>query len=221
MSRRRQSKRYRRTSRSRRAIQLGDEAGAALPLQVDRKKIAPWLLIGGGILLVIGVGAGATVAVYNVFKDRREFVTTLWNALGAFPQLSRMTKLIIIAQAAHESGWGKGKAAKEGYNYWNITAGSSWKGDVIGGGDLECDAAGQNCKPITQKFRKYRSNVNAIEEYLKFLSGGRYKVAFDALMQGDIVAFVTQLRAAGYYTAALDSYIAGSKSALTAVTQFV
>lgn len=224
MSRRRKSRVARRRSLARRSFHLGDETESAQPIQIDRRKIAPWLLIVGGIVLTLGVGAGTTIAVYNVFKDRKEFVTTLWSALSSFPQLPRMTKLIIIAQAAHESGWGKGTAAKNGYNYWNITAGSQWKGDVIGGGDLECDAAGQNCRSITQKFRKYRSNVDAIQDYLSFLStqnGGRYKDAYSALMQGDIVAFVTELRAHGYYTAALDEYVAGSQSAFNTVSQYV
>ena len=194
---------------------------------LDRARVLPLIVISGGVLVALGAGYAAAkgaAAVYDVFSGKSGFVTGLWSALAAFPALSRNTKILIIAQAAHESGWGKGTAAKAGYNFWNLTAGSAWTGAITGGGDLECDATGANCRPITQKFRKYASVQAAIIDYLSFLStqnGGRYLAAYNSLIAGDATAFFTNLRAGGYYTQALNEYLAGAKGAINTVVQYV
>ncbi len=185
---------------------------ALVPAPPGRGRRWIWIGLGVAVLLLV-VGAGGAAA-YNVFKDWRDFTKRLRASLAPFG-LSEATNQIIIAQAAHESGWGKAPAAKVGFNYWNITAGSAWKGPVTDSGDPECDSEGKNCKPIKQKFRKYRNDREAITDFLSFLStqnGGRYRTAYAALLAGDATAYATELRKAGYYTASVDSYVAGTNA---------
>lgn len=172
---------------------------------------AYWIFLG-----VVAVGS----AVYwlrkptmNLVLTPYEFVSRLWPVLGKVKEkdgspLSTLTKLIIVAHGAFESGWGKGTGAKLGFNYFNITAGPAWKGPVVQGPDTEYDKAG-NVKNITQQFRKYGSDLEAVQDYLSFLStqnGGRYLTAYAALMRGDVDEFLGELYKAGYFTLPVDQY---------------
>lgn len=155
----------------------------------------------------------------NLIVSPLQFVSRLWAVLGevrpeswgdagAGSKLSTAAKILIVAHGAFESGWGKGTAAKMGFNYFNITAGPAWKGEVIKGPDTEYDKAG-NVKNITQQFRKYPSDRAAIEDYLSFLSkqnGGRYSKAYAALLAGKLEDFVRELSIAGYFTLPLAQY---------------
>lgn len=129
-----------------------------------------------------------------------EFVSNVYGAIdSAAPSLGTKSKLMVLAHAAYESGWGKATAAKEGNNLFNITAGSSWGGPVVGGSDTEYDSAG-NVKSITQRFRAYGSVEESVADYINFLQGSRYSAAYSALVNGDPVGFVRALSAAHYFT---------------------
>lgn len=137
------------------------------------------------------------------------------------PALSMRAKLLMIAHAAYESGWGQKAAAALGTNnLWNITAGSQWKGATVvqPNGDLsfkveECERKGRPlvrqsngkmaCR-IDQTWRKYDSVNAAVKDYWDFLgpnqNAGRYSKARMALESGDVSAFGTRLYDAGYFT---------------------
>ena len=104
---------------------------------------------------------------------------------GTLPPLSVQTRALIIAHAAYESGWGIAKAARVGFNFWNLTAGSLWKGEVVMGNDTEYEAGKSAAKAIVQRFRKYGSPVGAVIDYVKFLSTPRYADGKAKLMKGD------------------------------------
>lgn len=169
------------------------------------------LAVVAAALLVAGVVAYVAVPrvkeeVDNV-ADSLSWTARLWAAIGrVLPQLSTQSRVIILAHAAYESGWGvKGRAAIKGNNVFNITAGSAWTGpkweDV--GGDLEYDAQG-SARRITQVWRIYPNLDAAVADYWQFLgpnaNRGRYTKARSALERGDVAVFVNELHAAGYFT---------------------
>lgn len=171
----------------------------------------------------VGVITAAGVAWFlwdnrdrNPMTDKPTFVRKLWSALGA-TTLGQSAKKLVIAQFALESGWGYARAAVKGFNYGNITAGSTWAGPITYGQDKHCFGEGGLCVPIIQKFRKYDSDGEAIMDYLAFLGGGRYAKSLAALKGGDLVQFATQLRADGYYTASVDVYVSGMRSAMSVI----
>lgn len=198
---------------------------------------ATWLLIGGAVLLL--VGGGAAVVAVKLSARRAAFVARLNRALLNFG-LSKSTRAIIISQAIHESGDGTGAAAQAGSNFWNITAGSAWKGAITMGGDTYCPGDGTSgCSPITQKFRKYPNDVEAVRDYLSFLKEQnpldsytasklgrktgepRYAIAFQRLMSGNGDGFVTELRKAGYFTQDLPTYLGTTRKIRAGVTQAI
>lgn len=123
------------------------------------------------------------------------FVKDLMSAVkAAKPNVTPETSALVIAHAAYESGWGRAKAAREGFNYWNLTAGSAWTGPVLLGSDTEYRAGSSQARPITQKFRKYITAMQACGNYFQFLQMPRYKDAFNKLMRGEST-FVVDLGA--------------------------
>ena len=142
------------------------------------------------------------------------FTRALSEALSTLRELSPTAREIVIAQGALESGWGTSLASRLGFNHWNLTAGSVWKGPVIGGGDLEYPPDGGPPAKIVQRFRKYPDHLSACEDYLSFLGTKRYAKALPALLAGDGATFVVELRRAGFFTAPLDSYQLGFAACL-------
>lgn len=124
---------------------------------------------------------------------------------GVAPQLSTAARQIVVAHAALESGWGEGRPARLGYNFFNVTRPASDPRPIIESGDLECDASGA-CRPITQRFAKYGSATEALVEYFKLLRGSRYSAALARLEIGDSIGFVAKLREGGYFTLPVSEY---------------
>jgi flagellar protein FlgJ len=76
---------------------------------------------------------------------------------------------VILAQAAHESGWGLSHLAVGYHNFFGITAYGStneyWKGDKIA-----------NPKIPTLVFRIYKTDLDGFMDFAKLISG-KYKLA--------------------------------------------
>lgn len=130
--------------------------------------------------------------------------------------LSGKTRALMIAHAALESGWGLSKQAQRVHNHWNISAGGSWRGPVELGGDLEYAPGSTKPKTITQRWRAYKTDAEAVADYLKVLEFPRYLPARAALMEGDPEGFIRLLgpdRAnerppvGGYYTLPTNDYL--------------
>lgn len=175
--------------------------------------------IVAGIALGLGFAFRANAAVDNRFASREEFIRRLWAALSRVaPSLGTMQKTILIGQAIHEASWGAAKASREAFNYWNLTAGSQWKGAVIPGKDLEYDKAG-NVKTITQAFRKYRSDDEAVKDMLSFIGPkSRYAEAWEALQKGNAMTYLAKLYDKGFFTQPLPVY---QKATMAAIQQVV
>lgn len=178
-----------------------------------------WLLIAGGMgLLAVAYLTGKAIMNY---VDRKSFAQMMDKILTDLGVADPEARLGIIAHAGVETRMGTAGSAspKHTFNFWNITAGSLWKGPVYAGGDTEYG------RVITQQWRVYDSPEAAAQDYLDFLSstqpklvstpgGGRrvatatYKDALDKLFGGDVKGFVYTLRDAGYYTADAATYYA-------------
>lgn len=157
---------------------------------------------------------------------KKAFVLRIREAIAALEPgcVSEAAWPLIIAHAAYESGWGSSRAAT-GHNYWNLTAGSRWRGPVIPGPDLEYSSGGE-VKRIMQRFRAYESPTEATRDYLEFLEMRRYQPAREALVAGDAEGFARLLgpdRAAesppigGYYTLPTERYMASYLAVLDQV----
>ena len=122
-------------------------------------------------------------------------IDTALTALG----FSETTRLLVIAQSGVETAMGTSGKAAQVFNYWNISAGSLWKGKTFDGPDTEPDGKG-GWKPIVQHWRAYGDVAEAVKDYIAFLSMPRYAKAKAALLAGNTDLFVQELHAATYFT---------------------
>ncbi|GAB4356913.1 MAG: flagellar assembly peptidoglycan hydrolase FlgJ [Gammaproteobacteria bacterium] len=108
---------------------------------------------------------------------------------------------VLIAQAALETGWGRGvirdAAGESSHNLFNIKADSRWDGPVVAKRTLEYV---DGVAVLEQaNFRRYSSPVQSFEDYVDFLrSSPRYQEALQH--DGDPARFVEGLQSAGYAT---------------------
>jgi flagellar protein FlgJ len=109
----------------------------------------------------------------------------------------------MVAQAAHESGWGKreivGADGTNSHNLFGIKATPGWKGKTV---DVKTTEVinGQAVK-VTAKFRAYASYDEAFKDYGKLIGGnGRYAKVVAAAQNGNAAGFARGLQQAGYAT---------------------
>jgi hypothetical protein len=129
----------------------------------------------------------------------------------------------ILAHAAYESGWGRTRQAMRARNHFNISAGASWRGPTIEGGDTEYRPGSSTPARIVQQWRVYASDREALGDYLTLLGARRYRPAREALWVGDAESFVRLLgpdrapAVGGYYTLPTAEYLAGFVAELAEV----
>ena len=175
-----------------------------------------WLLF----LAVFATAGASSIAAAVV--GRVDWVRQMRAAVdAALPQLGPAARLLIVAHAAYESGWGSARAARY-FNVFNLTAGSAWSGPswVDVGGDS--DGAGNR---ITQTWRMYSSLQECVADYWHFLgptaNHGRYVLARAALAAGDVPTFVLELSSAGYFALSPGQYLTGLSTVLEQVKGIV
>ena len=98
--------------------------------------------------------------VSNFSGDNADFVKELSDAYSSAGITNPEVQKVLIGQDALETGWGKHMAGN--YNYGNITAGSSWKGNTTVRKD------NQNGKNYT--FRSYNSTQEYIQDKIRLLT---------------------------------------------------
>ena len=165
------------------------------------------LLVAAGVLMTIGVGA-----VIAARGRRQVFEQVKAEVLAQFGDVRAAD--IVAAQAVLETGGGATPAWQKGWNFGNVTAGASWHGPVVEGGDLEYTADGTSSKRIVQRFRAYTDLRAAVADFLALLSWSKYRDALAALSRGDATGYASELRKGGYYTAPLAEYQGGIARAL-------
>lgn len=115
----------------------------------------------------------------------------------------------MLAQAAHETGWGraamKTKDGQNAHNLFGIKAGPGWSGKVAEVATTEY-VNGQP-RRVMAKFRAYDSAEASFRDYAQLITGNRrYAAAVQSLQQGGASSpalaqrFARHLQAAGYAT---------------------
>jgi len=133
-------------------------------------------------------------------SGKEQFIVDLHPAAAAVSQQTGMSKELILAQAALETGWGE-KVLPCTNNLFNIKASPDWHGptktfsvpEFVGGKKVMVDA----------EFRVYDSNEKALNDRVKFLQENpRYAKSglFDLGTKGDLEKEATALQKAGYAT---------------------
>ena len=128
-----------------------------------------------------GITTSVSKSWYSPYSDQNKWLSDM---TAAYKRAGLNDNAIknLIAKNALESGWGK--SAQGDYNFGNITAGKSWTGRIVEGGDK--NAAG---KAITQKFRAYDSLDDYVKDEIQFLTN-----LYDFNQDDDISKFLDKLQ---------------------------
>ena len=111
----------------------------------------------------------------------------------------------MLAQAAHETGWGqrqiKGADGSASNNLFGIKAGAQWKGPTVDATTTE--VVGGVARKVVQRFRAYASEAESFADYAQMMKNSpRYAAAVAGAQAhgGDATAFAQGLQDAGYAT---------------------
>ncbi|MGD9834893.1 MAG: flagellar assembly peptidoglycan hydrolase FlgJ, partial [Piscinibacter sp.] len=134
-----------------------------------------------------------------------EFVGRHSDAARAAEAETGIPAAFMIAQAAHESGWGRREIrnadGSPSNNLFGIKAGPSWKGAVAEITTTEY-VDGQPRK-VTAKFRAYASAAESFADYARLMkTSPRYKGVLESVANnaGSAEGFAQGLQKAGYAT---------------------
>ncbi|HEY4069020.1 MAG TPA: flagellar assembly peptidoglycan hydrolase FlgJ [Burkholderiaceae bacterium] len=146
-------------------------------------------------------GGGGSIGSTALQPSQAEFVSTHESAARAAESQSGIPAAFMIAQAAHESGWGKKQIlnadGSSAHNLFGIKAGAGWKGPVAQITTTEV-VDGQPRK-VLAAFRAYASDADSFRDYARMMKDSpRYAsvVAAGNNAQG----FAQGLQRAGYAT---------------------
>jgi len=137
----------------------------------------------------------------GVFETAREFVNAVLPHAKAAAQALGVNPLLLTAQAALETGWGKfvirDGAGASTHNLFNIKAGNGWSGGSAQVNTLEY----QDGVAVKERanFRSYGSFAESFTDYVEFLKNNpRYEKSL--AHAGTDEGFATELQRAGYAT---------------------
>lgn len=129
------------------------------------------------------------------FSSPEDFVEKMMPyAVKAVEGMS-MNPLVLVAQAALETGWGK--HVPSGNNYYGIKAGGSWQGQVQNMDSPEFE----NGRMVTRNsaFRAYSSVLESMKDYINLIKGNeRYSKAASSSFDPD--TYFEEIQRAGYAT---------------------
>ncbi len=139
----------------------------------------------------------------NVPERAAQFILKNDNAAKQVEAESGIPASFMLAQAAHETGWGRSpirnRDGSDSHNVFGIKAGPSWKGKVAE--ITTTEYVNGVARKVTAKFRAYDSIEDSFRDYAKLLKGNqRYAGAVAAAETGSAQAFAQHLQRAGYAT---------------------
>ena len=165
----------------------------------------------------MGISAGApdaakavqplpTLSKKSVAPHVQSFIQQHDAAAKAASAATGIPASFMIAQAAHESGWGRreitGKDGTPSFNVFGIKATSSWTGKVAE--VLTTEFIDGKPQKVMAKFRAYSSYEEAYKDYGKLMSGNdRYRSVVAQAQAGGAAGaegFARGLQKAGYAT---------------------
>ncbi len=150
------------------------------------------------------VGGTARAADFSALNGRQRqaaFVQAHQQAAQAAETQTGIPATFMLAQAAHESGWGQHQIrnadGSSANNLFGIKAGAGWKGAVAEVTTTEV-VDGQP-KKLVQRFRAYASAAESFRDYGRLMTeNSRYSQVLAS--GGDAQRFAQGLQAAGYAT---------------------
>jgi flagellar protein FlgJ len=143
------------------------------------------------------------LAMKNVAPHVQSFIQTHDGAAKAAEAATGIPASFMIAQAAHESGWGKreitGSDGSPSFNVFGIKATAGWTGKVAEVRTTEyVDGKPQK---VMAKFRAYDSYEDAFKDYARLIgSNERYANVVAQAQGGSAEGFARGLQKAGYAT---------------------
>lgn len=142
----------------------------------------------------------AALACPIEFSDQQSFIDHLLPAAERVAEALGLDPLLMVAQAALETGWGKHVVKDNNgpsFNLFNIKAGASWSGDSVAKNTLEYKEGVAVQEPA--RFRKYSNFQESMEDFVNFVQQSpRYEKAVE--LASDAKAFISELQNAGYAT---------------------
>ncbi len=131
----------------------------------------------------------------------REFIEKVLPYAKTAAKKLGVDHLLLVAQSALETGWGKHLIADENgnssNNLFNIKRGSGWARGTVKKSTLEF--SGGVMQKEQAEFRAYRDLAESFDDYVNFVStNGRYQPAL--AQASDPQAFISGLHKAGYAT---------------------
>ena len=134
-----------------------------------------------------------------------EFVAMHTEAAQTAAQATGIPATFMVAQAAHETGWGK-KAIRMGdgsnsFNLFGIKATADWKGPVAR--ITTTEYVDGRPRKMVQSFRAYSSYEESFADYARMMkTSPRYRAVVDGVVAhaGDAQRFAQGLQSAGYAT---------------------
>ena len=134
-------------------------------------------------------------------KAAATFIQTHTDAAAAAEKATGIPAKFMIAQAAHETGWGrkeiKNSDGSTSFNLFGMKAGPSWKGATT---DITTtEYIGGKAHKVTQTFRAYSSYAESFADYASTMKNSpRYAAVVAA--GNDANGFAKGLQKAGYAT---------------------
>ena len=134
-------------------------------------------------------------------KAAAAFITAHTDAAAAAEKATGIPARFMIAQAAHETGWGrkeiKNSDGSNSYNLFGMKAGPNWKGATT---DITTtEYIGGKAHKVTQTFRAYSSFAESFADYASTMkSSPRYAAVVAS--GADANGFARGLQKAGYAT---------------------
>lgn len=134
-------------------------------------------------------------------RSKEDFVRMMWPHAQRAGTTLGVDPGTLVAQAALETGWGRGVPSQAGgsssFNLFGIKAGGNWNGATTHVPTLEFEA-GVPVRKV-ERFRAYGSPAESFNDYARLIGGNpRYENARGA--GGDVVTFASALQAGGYAT---------------------
>jgi len=137
----------------------------------------------------------------KVFDSPEEFVEHILPYAEAAADKLGVSPLLLVSQAALETGWGKAvirhSDGNSSFNLFNIKADKRWDGERVSKSTLEYDNG--MAKYEKASFRAYDSYADSFDDYVDFLrTNTRYDFALQ--QQGNDSLFIKNIHKAGYAT---------------------
>ncbi len=186
------------------ARQLERQMGIAAPA-TGASKALPAAGAAGAAAPAAGSGAALST---SLSLKQADFVRSQTASAQSAEAASGIPAAFMVAQAAHESGWGKREIrnadGSSSHNLFGIKAGAGWSGPVAEITTTEW--VGGEPQKVTAKFRAYASYGESFRDYARLMKDSpRYAGVVAQVAQGPASAasaqtFAQGLQKAGYAT---------------------